>query len=299
MRHHGGTQNRGGHQHRIGALEAWDQAPHHRCGIRRGHEQARDEPEGDDQQHHDDDPFERGLRPAALEPQHHRGGRADHQAADEQRQAKQQIKGDSAADHLGQIRGDGDDLRLHEKHEPSRVAHTLPQQFRQALAGDDAELRRLVLNQHAHRVRQHQHPYQQVAVSCAGRDVRRHIARIDIGDRSHERRSQDAGARTLPRHGCVRCRSLNRFCHRSSDDALSFPHSSHAPDPWALLDPPNGIHRVCNRPSNFPPHDSPAGRTAAFVVIRAMGSIPPLTDWGSVARGMRAARRASNASRWW
>ena len=127
----------------------------------------------------------------------HRGGRADHQAADEQRQPEQQIKGDRAADHLGQIRGDGDDLRLHEKHEPSRVAHALPQQFRQALAGDDAELRRLVLNQHAHRVRQHQHPYQQVAVSCAGRDVRRHIARIDIGDRGHERRPQDAGERML------------------------------------------------------------------------------------------------------
>ena len=42
---------------------------------------------------------------------------ADHQAADEQRQPEQQIKGDRAADHLGQIGGDGDDLGLHKEHE--------------------------------------------------------------------------------------------------------------------------------------------------------------------------------------
>ena len=83
VRHHGGAQNRGGHQHRVGALEAWNHAFDHFAGVRRGYEQTRDEAECDNQQHHDDDALECGLCLAALEPQHHRGDCADHQTADE------------------------------------------------------------------------------------------------------------------------------------------------------------------------------------------------------------------------
>ena len=65
--------------------------------------------------------------------QHHRGDRADDATADEQRQTEQQVQGDRTADHFGQIGGDGDDLSLHEEHEPARVAKPFAQDFRQAL----------------------------------------------------------------------------------------------------------------------------------------------------------------------
>ena len=195
VRHHRGAEDRRGHQHGVSTLEARHETSRRLSGIRRCDEQSGDESEGDDQQHHDDDAFEQSLRSATLEPQHHRGDRADHQAAREQRQTEQQLQRDRAADHLGQIGGDGDDLRLGEEHEPTGVTHPLPQQLRQRFAGHDAEFRRLILDEHAHRVGEHQHPHQQITVTCARSDVGRHIARIHIGHGRHERRSEDAGER--------------------------------------------------------------------------------------------------------
>lgn len=84
---------------------------------------------------------------------------------------------------------------MHEEHETARVAKPFAQDFRQAFAGDDAEFRGLVLDKHAHAVGQYQHPHQQVAVARARRDVRRHVARIHVCDRRHERGAEDAGER--------------------------------------------------------------------------------------------------------
>ena len=193
--HDRGAQHGRGHQHGVGAFEPRNQAVQHVLRIRRGDEQARDEAECDHQQQTDDELFEHAVRGALLENQQHRGNRADDAAADEQGQAEQQFQCDRAADHLRQIGGDGDHLRLHEEHEPAGVAQPLAQNLRQAFAGDDAELRGLVLDEHAHAVGQHQHPHQQVAVACAGRDVRRHIARIHVGDGGHERGAENAGER--------------------------------------------------------------------------------------------------------
>ena len=180
-------------------MEAWNHAFDHFAGVRRGYEQTRDEAECDNQQHHDDDALECGLCLAALEPQHHRGDCANHQTADEQWKSEQQVQGDGAADHLGQIGGDGDDLGLHEEHETAGIAHTLAQQFRQGFVGHDAEFGGLILDEHAHGVGEHQHPHQQVAVSCAGGDVGRHITRIDVGHGRHERGAKDAGQRMVMR----------------------------------------------------------------------------------------------------
>ena len=167
--------------------------------VGRVDEQARDEPEGDHEQHGDDELFEQALRVTAFEQEQHRRHRADDEPAHEQRQSEQQVQRDGAADELRQIGGDGDDLGLHEEHEPTGVAHALAQQFRQGFAGDHAEFGGLVLDEHAHDVGQDQHPYQQITVACAGSDVRGHIARIDVGDRGDEGRSQDAGERMAAR----------------------------------------------------------------------------------------------------
>ena len=109
-----------------------------------------------------------------------------------QRQAEQQIEGDGTADHFGQIGGDGDDLGLHEEHEPTAVAHALAKDFRQALACDDAQLGGLVLDQYAHAVGDYEHPDQQIAISCAGSDVGGHVTRIHIGYGRHESRPENA-----------------------------------------------------------------------------------------------------------
>ena len=199
MRHHRSTQNRSGHQHRIRTLKTRNQPLGHFDGIRRGHEQTRDKAERDNQQHHDDDALECGLRFAALEPQHHSGDRTDDQAAEEHRQTEKQIQRDGAANHLRQIGGDGDDLGLHEEHEPAGVAHTFAQQLGQGFIGHNTELGGLVLDEHAHSVGEHQHPYQQVAVACAGRDVGGHVAWIHISHSGHERGPQNASERMAMR----------------------------------------------------------------------------------------------------
>ena len=53
--------------------------------------------------------------------------------------------------------------------------------------GGDADLRRQVLDQHRHQVGGEQDPQQQVAVLGAAGDVRREVARVDVGDAGDER----------------------------------------------------------------------------------------------------------------
>ncbi len=195
VRHHRRAQHRRGHQHRRRALETRNQTGSNLHRIRRIDEQARDEAERDHQQQRDDHLLEQTVGRPLLEDQQHRGHRADDAAADEQRQAEQQLQRDRAADHLGQIGGDGDHLRLHEEHVPAGVPQTLAQNLRKTTPRHDAQLGGLVLDEHAHAVRQHQHPHQQVSVGGARSDVRRHVARIDICHGGDERRAEDASER--------------------------------------------------------------------------------------------------------
>src|SRR5581483_4016266 len=57
-------------------------------------------------------------------------------------------------------------------------------------AGDDPELRREVLDQHRHHVREHHDPQQQEAELGAALEVGREVARVHVGDRRDERRSE-------------------------------------------------------------------------------------------------------------
>ena len=139
MRHHRGSQHRSGHEHGRGPFETRDQARCHLRGIRRVDEKTRDEAERDHQQQRDDHLLEKTMRRPLLENQQHRGNRADNAAADEQRQTEQQFQCNRSADHLRQIRGDGDHLSLHEEHEPAGIPQTFAQNLRQTPARDDAE----------------------------------------------------------------------------------------------------------------------------------------------------------------
>ena len=75
-------------------------------------------------------------------------------AAEQQRQAEQQVQGDRAADHLGEVGGDRDHLGLHPERQPpgarSPLAGTAPGSDS---PGDQAELGGQVLDQHGHGVR--------------------------------------------------------------------------------------------------------------------------------------------------
>ena len=70
----------------------------------------------------------------------------------------------------------------------------------QVAAGRDPELRRQGLDQHRHQVRGDDHPDEAVAEARAAGDVRREVARVDVGDAGDERRpeeGQDAEARAV------------------------------------------------------------------------------------------------------
>ena len=58
-------------------------------------------------------------------------------------------------------------------------------------AGRDPELRGERLDEHRHQVRGDDHPDERVAVPRAARDVRREVARVDVGDGRDERRAEE------------------------------------------------------------------------------------------------------------
>ena len=71
----------------------------------------------------------------------------------------------------------------------------------QVAVGDDAELRREVLDHHRHQVRGEHDPQQQVAELGAARDVGGEVARVDVGDSRDERRAEHGQRRAHPAFG--------------------------------------------------------------------------------------------------
>ena len=92
------------------------------------------------------------------------------------------MKGERAADDLGQVGRGRNDLRLDPKGDAGGLRHAVAEQGGQGLAGDEAELRGEVLDDHREDVRGHENPHEQVAVARAGRDVGRDVAGVDVGD---------------------------------------------------------------------------------------------------------------------
>ncbi|KAH0437181.1 hypothetical protein KCU90_g3941, partial [Aureobasidium melanogenum] len=113
--------------------------------------------------------------------------RRDHHAA-KQRHVKQQRQSDCTTEKFSQIgchRGNFADAP-HAQHD--RFRKPFAAQLRKVSPGDDAELRRERLKLHRHKVGQQHDPEQRVAVSGAGLNIRRKVARIHIGNRDHHGR---------------------------------------------------------------------------------------------------------------
>ena len=112
VRHHRGAEDAGRQQQALRAGEARHEACGQRSDLDR-HPQQRDHEPDDD---HGEEPRDRALErpvPALLQRQEPEGDDARHQAADRQRQPEQQVERHGAADHLGEVGGDRDALRLH------------------------------------------------------------------------------------------------------------------------------------------------------------------------------------------
>jgi hypothetical protein len=190
VRHHGGAEHAGGQQHRSHAVEPRHEPAENGTAVRRTDHEAREEADRDDGEQAHDHAFEGPLPESALQCEQPHRHRADDHAAEEQREVEQQLQGDRAAEHLGQVGGEGDQLRLRPERDAAAAPHPVPQQFGQGAARDDAELRGLVLHQCGHHVRHDEHPDQQVAVPCAAGEVGGDIAGIDVGDGGDEGRAE-------------------------------------------------------------------------------------------------------------
>lgn len=110
------------------------------------------------------------------------GHDADDDAAPQEGDPEQEVKGECAADDLGQVGRGRNDLRLDPKGDAGGLRHAVAEQGGQGLAGDEAELRGEVLDDHRENVGGEEDPHEQVAVARAGRDVGRDVAGVDVGD---------------------------------------------------------------------------------------------------------------------
>ena len=76
------------------------------------------------------------------------GHGADDDAAPQEGDAEQEVEGERAADHFGQVGRGGHDLRLDPKADAGGLRHAVAEQGGQGLAGDEAELGGEVLDDH-------------------------------------------------------------------------------------------------------------------------------------------------------
>ena len=111
------------------------------------------------------------------------------QPAEQHRQSEQQVQRNCPTDDLGQIGGHGNRLGLQPSRPAGRGSTSLPDQFRQRLPGQPAELGRQELDDPG-RGGDDQHPHQQVAVPRPGLQVGGDVAGVDVGDGRDEGRSE-------------------------------------------------------------------------------------------------------------
>jgi len=119
-------------------------------------------------------------------------------------------------DELGQVRGHRDDLGLDPETDCQRAGELFAADFREVQACGDAELRAHRLDEHRHEVGRQDNPQQHVAVLRSARDVGREVARINVGDRSDECRTQERNERAQTSGLAV-----ERFFRRAEDSLLT------------------------------------------------------------------------------
>ena len=87
--------------------------------------------------------------------------------------------------------------------QPSRGAASVADGLGQRQPAHQTQLRRQVLHQAGHRVGHHDDPDQQEAELGAGADIGGDVARVDVGDRGDERRTEQNPARPQPHVGAL------------------------------------------------------------------------------------------------
>ncbi len=124
-----------------------------------------------------------------LETKNDEGVEDGEEDADAQRDAEQQLEGEPAAQHFGQVASDDGDLRQ-EPHAPAgERAEILPGQPGEILAGGDAEARGEALQDDGGEARQHHHEEQLIAVFRAGLDIGRPVAGVHVADGDEQART--------------------------------------------------------------------------------------------------------------
>ena len=148
------------------------------------------------QEAREDDPQQRGDRQleaaeaVGLQLEDRERDHAGHQPGGEQWHAEEQVQPERGAEELGDVGRHRHDLGLHPHAPCERAGEAFAHDLGIVAVGDDPQLCREVLDQHRHHVRHQHDPKQQVAELRATFDVRGEVTRIDVGDRSDERRAQ-------------------------------------------------------------------------------------------------------------
>ena len=160
------------------------------AAVRRGVEELVDEGDDDDADQHRD----RRLEPAEAAPlqgEQGEGADAGDQPGGEERDAEEQVEAERGADDLGQVAGHRDHLGLQPEADRGAAGEAFAAELGEVLAGGDAELRRLRLDQHRDQVGGEHDPEQQVAELGAAADVGGEVAGVDVGDGGDEGRAEE------------------------------------------------------------------------------------------------------------
>ena len=216
VRHDRRADHGAGQQHTVGAGEPGQQsgsycAPVGACPHREVAEAGRDDRE---------QPGHCQLEPARVARAHSEqqvGERRGDQRAGQHRHADQQLQSQRAADDLGQVGGHGHQLGLRPQHQIHRAPVAVATDLGEVAPGGQAELGGEALHEHRCGVGQHHHPHQPVAEARPGRQVRRDVARVDVGDAGHERRPEQQRSGAYPPQPRARRAPPDRTGRRSGD----------------------------------------------------------------------------------
>lgn len=140
MRHDRGTQHARRKKHGIGALKTRQQPGNNTPGVRRVHEQAGNEADGDHGKQHHDRVFERPLSTGGLERKQEHGRDADDDATGQKGQPEEKIQGHGAADDLRHVRCPGNKFCLESVQPAAAGAQAPAEDFRQTQTGRQTKL---------------------------------------------------------------------------------------------------------------------------------------------------------------
>src|SRR5712692_10068367 len=104
---------------------------------------------------------------------------------------KEELETKCRAQELSQVRCDRSDLRKYPHAQDDWSREMLAAQLGEIVASGNTELGREHLNEHGHQVACHNDPEQHITKACARLNIRREVARVDIGDTGDKRWAEE------------------------------------------------------------------------------------------------------------